>query len=429
MGDARVGAEVAVVGGGILGLAVARRIGQVHPGARVTVFEKETDVAQHQTGRNSGVVHAGLYYKPGSLKATLCRRGVGLLREYTTARGIRYEECGKVVVAVDSSELDALAEIERRSQANGVPGVVMLDAAGLRGLEPHARGVAALHSPTTAIVDYPAVARALRDDVGDAGGVVRTGAEVVGIDEGPDGVRLRVRVRGAAPVEPNGHGPQPASGVDAVTERTGPFDLLVACAGLQSDLVAELTGEDPSPRIVPFRGDYWLLRPSRRNLVRGLIYPVPDPRYPFLGIHLTKRIDGEVLVGPNAVLAGAREGYGLSVVRPGELRQTLAWPGFHAMARQHWRTGAKEILRSASRRAFVAEARRYVPDLTAADVVRGPAGVRAQAVARDGSLVDDFVLAVRGRIVHVRNAPSPGATASLAIAEHIVGQIVTESAA
>ncbi len=423
--------RVAVVGGGILGLAVARRIGLVRPGTTVTVFEKESDIAQHQTGRNSGVVHAGLYYKPGSLKATLTRRGVGLLREYTAERGIRYEECGKVVVAVDDGELEPLAEIERRARANGVPGVRMLDADGLRAIEPHARGVAALHSPTTAIVDYPAAARALRGDILDAGGAVRTGAEVVGIDERPDGVHLLVRVRGTAAAPTNGHGPAPAQddGQIEVTEPIGPFDLLVACAGLQSDLVAELTGEDPSPRIVPFRGDYWLLRPERRELVRGLIYPVPDPRYPFLGIHLTKRIDGEILVGPNAVLATAREGYGPAVLRTAELRQTLSWPGFHKMARQHWRTGAKEVLRSASRRAFVAEARRYVPELTAADVVRGPAGVRAQAVARDGSLVDDFVLAVRGRVVHVRNAPSPAATASLAIAEHIVAQIVTESAA
>jgi L-2-hydroxyglutarate oxidase LhgO len=424
-----VAGRVAVVGGGILGLAVARRIGQVRPATMVTVFEKEHDIARHQTGRNSGVVHAGLYYKPGSLKATLTRRGVGLLHEYASSRGVRYEECGKVVVAVDETELEPLAEIERRAHANGVPGVTMLDAASLRAIEPHARGVAALHSPTTAIVDYPAMARALRADVLDAGGSVRTGTEVVGIEERPDGVRLLLRVRAIAPAATNGHGPAPAQddGITEVTEPTGPYDLVVACAGLQSDLVAALTGEDPSPRIVPFRGDYWLLRPERRGLVRGLIYPVPDPRYPFLGIHLTKRIDGEILVGPNAILATAREGYGPSVLRPAELRQTLAWPGFHKMARQHWRTGAREMLRSASKRAFVAEARRYVPELTAADVVRGPAGVRAQAVARDGSLVDDFVLGVRGRVVHVRNAPSPAATASLAIAEHIVDQIVTES--
>ncbi|OAA25404.1 putative dehydrogenase [Frankia sp. EI5c] len=423
--------RIAVIGGGILGLAVARRLGQVMPGSTVTVFEKEQDVAQHQTGRNSGVVHAGLYYKPGSLKATLCRRGVGLLREYCESRGIRYEECGKVVVAVDDSELERLADIASRATANGVPDTRMLDAAELRAIEPHARGVAALHSPTTAIVDYPAVARALRADILDAGGSVRTGAEVIGVEDGTAGVRLRVRVRGSAAIRPNGTRRTVAGNgglVETVSESVGPFDLLISCAGLHSDEVAALTGEDSSPRIIPFRGDYWLLRPERRSLVRGLIYPVPDPRYPFLGIHLTKRVDGEILVGPNAVLATAREGYTVGTLDRGDLRQTLSWPGFHRMAKTHWRTGAKEMLRTASKRAFVAEARRYVPELRAADVVRGPAGVRAQAVARDGSLVDDFVLAFSGRVVHVRNAPSPGATASLAIAEHIVADVVPERA-
>ncbi|ONH31933.1 L-2-hydroxyglutarate oxidase [Pseudofrankia asymbiotica] len=424
--------RIAVVGGGILGLAVARRLGQVDPSAAVTVFEKEQDIARHQTGRNSGVVHAGLYYTPGSLKATLCRRGVGLLREYVAKHNIRYDECGKVVVAIDDTEIDRLKEIARRAEANGVPRCAWLDGDGLRAIEPHARGVAALHSPTTAIVDYPAVCRALRADVLDAGGTVRTGAEIVGIDEKPDGVWLRVRVRGTAPVAPNGHHPDGDSAaakarLREVTEQVGPFDMLVSCAGLQSDQVARLTGEDPSPRIIPFRGDYWLLRPERRDLVRGLIYPVPDPRYPFLGIHLTKRVDGEVLVGPNAVLATAREGYTVGTVKGADLRETLAWPGMRKLARTHWKTGAKEILRTASKRAFVAEARRYVPELSVADVVRGPAGVRAQAVDRDGGLVDDFVLAQHGRVLHVRNAPSPGATASLAIAEYIVAKLVPET--
>jgi L-2-hydroxyglutarate oxidase LhgO len=423
-----LGRRVAVIGGGILGLAVARRVTQVEPGATVTVFEKEPGIARHQTGRNSGVVHAGLYYKPGSLKATLCRRGVELLTEFAAAHRIRYSECGKVVVAVDDSELGRLDDIAARAVANGVPDTRMLTPAELRAVEPHAFGVAALHSPRTGIIDYPAVAAALRDEVVDAGGAVRTGAEVVAVDERPDGVHVRLRVRGQALVKPNGNHAASAGGVAEVTEPVGPFDLLLSCAGLQSDVVAELTGEDPSPRIVPFRGDYWLLRPERRDLVRGLIYPVPDPRYPFLGIHLTKRVDGEVLVGPNAVLATAREGYTLGTVARADLRGTLAWPGFRKMARQHWKTGAKEIMRTVSRRAFVAEARRYVPALAAGDVVRGPAGVRAQAVARDGSLVDDFVLASRGRVIHVRNAPSPGATASLAIAEYIVNQVVPSAA-
>ncbi|WP_131785586.1 L-2-hydroxyglutarate oxidase [Protofrankia symbiont of Coriaria ruscifolia] len=423
--------RVAVIGGGILGLAVARRIGQVDPAATVTVFEKEQDVARHQSGHNSGVAHAGLYYQPGSLKATLCRRGVALLKEYCAAHGIRYDECGKVVVAVDDSELGRLADIANRAQANGVPNTTMLDPHDLRRYEPHARGVAALHSPTTAIVDYPAVVRTLRDGVWDAGGAVRTGSEVVSVEERSDGVHLGLRVRGSARVAPNGtHATASKAGgtLSAVSTVVGPFDLLIACAGLQSDQVAALTGEEPSPQIVPFRGDYWLLRPERLGLVRGLIYPVPDPRYPFLGIHLTRRVDGNVLVGPNAVLATAREGYTRLTVQGSELRRTLAWPGFRKMARQHWRTGAKEILRTASRHAFIAEARRYVPQLQSGDVVRGPSGVRAQAVARDGSLVDDFVLSIRGKIVHVRNAPSPAATASLAIAEHIVSKVVAEPA-
>jgi L-2-hydroxyglutarate oxidase LhgO len=428
---AGVAGRIAVIGGGILGLAVARRLGQVEPDATVTVFEKEADIAQHQTGRNSGVVHAGLYYVPGSLKATLCRRGVGLLREFCGTHDIRYDDCGKVVVAVDDSELGRLADIAARATANGVPATRMLDADELRTIEPHARGVAALHSPTTAIVDYPGVARALRKEIVSAGGTVRTSAEVIGVDDRADGVHLRLRVSGTASARPNGNHELAARGggrVAVVSESVGPFDLLISCAGLQSDLVATLTGEDASPQIVPFRGDYWLLRPERRSLVRGLIYPVPDPRYPFLGIHLTKRIDGEILVGPNAVLATAREGYTVGTLESADLRRTLAWPGFHKMAKTHWRTGAKEMLRTASKRAFVAEARRYVPELRAADVVRGPAGVRAQAVARDGSLVDDFVLSVSGRVVHVRNAPSPGATASLAIAEHIVSKVVPERA-
>jgi L-2-hydroxyglutarate oxidase LhgO len=428
-----VGRRVAVIGGGILGLAVARRVTQVEAGATVTVFEKEAGIARHQTGRNSGVVHAGLYYKPGSLKATLCRRGVALLKEFATEHKIRYEECGKVVVAVDDSELGRLDDIASRAVANGVPDTRMLTPAELRTIEPHAFGVAALHSPTTGIIDYPGVAAALRDEVLAAGGTVRTGAEVVAVDERQDGVHLRLRVRGQVPVVPNGNHAGPVAtagpgGVIEVTEPVGPFDLLLSCAGLQSDLVAALTDEDPSPRIVPFRGDYWLLRPERRELVRGLIYPVPDPRYPFLGIHLTKRVDGEILVGPNAVLATAREGYTVGTLARDDLRSTLAWPGFRRMARQHWKTGAREILHTVSKRAFVAEARRYVPALAAGDVVRGPAGVRAQAVARDGSLVDDFVLASRGRVVHVRNAPSPGATASLAIAEYIVNQVVPTAA-
>ncbi|MDL4819118.1 L-2-hydroxyglutarate oxidase [Actinomadura opuntiae] len=395
MAEIRVG----VVGAGILGLAIARRLTRTRPDMKVTVLDKEARVAAHQTGHNSGVAHAGLYYAPGSLKATLCRRGIGLLKEYCAGKGLPYEECGKVVVARDAGEIGPLEEIERRAAANGVPGLRRLTGAELREIEPHVAGVAALHSPTTAIVDFPAVARALAADVTDGGGEVRLGFEVVRLG------RAGERVRVGSPDE------------ELV------LDLLIVCAGLQSDRVARLAGDSPEPAIVPFRGEYYRLVPSRTDLVRGLIYPVPDPRYPFLGVHFTRRVDGGVDVGPNAVLALAREGYRRRDVRPADLWETLRFPGFRHLARQHWRTGAKELYGSAVKRAFVAQARGFVPELTADDVVAAPAGVRAQAVDPDGSLVDDFRIGRLGPIVTVRNAPSPAATSSLAIAEHITDRL------
>ncbi len=387
----------AVVGGGIVGSAVARRLLQVSPDASVTLFEKETELGRHQTGRNSGVVHAGLYYQPGSLKARLCRRGVSLLRDYCAEHGIRYDECGKVLVALDELERTRLLAIRDRAVANGVPGIAMLDADGICEIEPHARGIAGLHSPTTAIVDFGEVARSLAQQAVSAGAQVHTGVEVTGFHERGDEVVVSHR-----------DGSDPA------------FDLVLVCAGLHTDRVAALAGDPIDPMIVPFRGEYHLLRPDRRHLVRGLIYPVPDPRYPFLGVHLTLRVDGEVMVGPNAVLALAREGYGWRTASLRDLRATLAYPGFRRFARRHWRTGVRELVGSLSRRAFVAAARRYVPELGPDDVVAGPSGIRAQAVDRDGSLVDDFRISRRGRIVCVRNAPSPAATSSLAIAEHLV---------
>ncbi|MER7545474.1 L-2-hydroxyglutarate oxidase [Actinomadura sp.] len=395
MAETRVG----VVGAGILGLAIARRLTETRPDVTVTVLDKEDRVAAHQTGRNSGVAHAGLYYAPGSLKATLCRRGIALLKEYCTDRNLPYVECGKVVVARDASEVAALDEIERRAAANGVPGLRRLPGGGLREIEPHAAGVAALHSPTTAIVDFPAVARALAGDVAEGGGEVRLGFEVVRIGRSGDGVAV-------------------ASASEELR-----FDRLVVCAGLQSDRVARLAGDSPAPAIIPFRGEYYRLVPSRTGLVRGLIYPVPDPRYPFLGVHFTRRVDGGVDVGPNAVLALAREGYRRRDVRPADLWETIRWPGFRRLAVRHWRTGAKELWGSAVKRAFVAEARGFVPELAAADVVAAPAGVRAQAVDPDGSLVDDFRIGRVGPVVTVRNAPSPAATSSLAIAEHVVERL------
>ena len=391
----------AVVGGGIIGTSVARRLGQLRPAASVTLLEKESELAQHQTGHNSGVVHAGLYYTPGSLKARLCRRGASILRDYCAERDVPYDECGKIVVALDDAEERRLGDIMARAVANEVPGVRLLTATEMNRIEPHVRGVAGLHSPQSAIVDYAAVTRALAEDAREAGATIRTRYEVTGLAQRHG----EVLVRGS-------HG------------STDAFDQVILCAGLQADRVAQLAGDDADPRIVPFRGEYHLLRPERRSLVKGLVYPVPDPRYPFLGVHLTRRVDGEVMVGPNAVLALAREGYGWGTVSLGDLREAVVWPGFRRFARQHWRTGALETAGSLSRRMFVAAARRYVPELTAADVVPGPRGVRAQALGRDGELVDDFRMTKRGNVLAVRNAPSPAATSSLAIAEHVVDLVL-----
>jgi (S)-2-hydroxyglutarate dehydrogenase len=401
------GRRYAVVGGGIIGVAVARRLLAVDPGARVTVWEKEPVLAAHQTGHNSGVVHAGLYYTPGSLKARLCRRGVGLLKTFCEEHSVAYDECGKVLVALDEAEASRLGEIEQRSRANGVPGIRRLDGTELRRIEPHVRGVAGLHSPTTAIVDFPGVTRAMAHQVGQQGGTIRTGVEVVAMREDRGEVVVTGRHR------------------DGATEEKA-FDLVVLCAGLHSDRVAAMAGGEPDPRIVPFRGEYYLLRADRRHLVSGLVYPVPDPRYPFLGVHLTPRVDGEVMVGPNAVMALAREGYRWRDVSLSDLADAAAWPGFRRFARQHWRTGLDEMAGSLSRHRFMAAARRYVPELTSDDVVPGPSGIRAQALDRAGSLVDDFRMDRRGHVVALRNAPSPAATSSLAIAEHLVDMMLDD---
>ncbi len=391
MGSRRVG----IVGGGIVGVALAQRIVGMGRDVAVTVLEKEPALAQHQTGRNSGVVHAGLYYAPGLLKARLCRRGVALLREFCAGHGLTYHRCGKVVVALDEVELGRLRAIQERALANGVPGVRMVGRAELRELEPHVQGIAALHSPTTAVVDFGEVTPRLAADATARGAEIPTAVPVRAIN--PDGDRVAVEANGERLV----------------------FDQLVICGGLHTDRLARLAGHEADPRVVPFRGEYYELAPGRRDLVKGLVYPVPDPRYPFLGVHLTRRVDGGVLVGPNAVLALAREGYRWRDLRPGDLAETLAWPGFRRMAARHWRTGVREVVGSLSRRAFCNAARRYVPELRPADLHRARSGVRAQAVARDGTLVDDFRVSRQGRVVAIRNAPSPAATSSMAIAEHI----------
>ena len=386
-----------VVGAGIVGLATANEIARRRPGSTVTVLEKENAVARHQTSHNSGVVHAGVYYAPGSLKAQLCTRGRALLRDYCESNGIGYVECGKVVVARNEGEVPLLREIERRATANCVPAVRWLDRAELNEVEPHAAGVAALHSPRTAIVDFAEVAAKLA-----AGLDVRLGFEVTGIHS----TGREVVFSG------------PAGEVIA--------DRAVICAGLQSDRVARLAGDDQGPAIVAFRGEYWRLAPAREGLVRGLIYPVPDPAYPFLGVHFTRRVGGGVDVGPNAVLALSREAYRRRDFSLKDLSDALRYRGFAAMARRNWRAGVREMRGSFSKRAFADEARRLVPALDDDDLVPAPAGVRAQAVDPDGSLVDDFRVhrvGEHGRIVAVRNAPSPAATSSLAIAELIADQI------
>jgi (S)-2-hydroxyglutarate dehydrogenase len=395
--------RVAVVGGGIVGVAVAREILTRRPDAQVTLYEKEDRLASHQTGRNSGVVHAGLYYQPGSNKALLCRRGVGLLEEFCAQRGIRRIQCGKVLVALDDAERARLGDIEERALANGVPGVRTIGAEELRELEPHVRGVGALHSPSTSIVDFAEVTQALAADAVAAGAKILLGQEVIGLRTTVSEVVVTARA---------------ASGTDESA-----FDQVVACGGLHSDRLAELAGDGPEPVIMPFRGEYYALKPERRGLVNGLVYPVPDPRYPFLGVHITPRVDGEVLVGPNAVLALAREGYTWRTVSVPDLVEIARTPAFWRFARRHWRTGIREMHGSLSKRRFVAAARAYVPEINDDDVVPGTAGVRAQALEADGALVDDFRISIRDRVVLLRNAPSPAATSALAIAEHVVSTI------
>jgi L-2-hydroxyglutarate oxidase LhgO len=387
---------IGIVGGGILGLAIGRELIRRFPGVAVEVYEKEDRLAAHQTGHNSGVVHAGIYYKPGSLKAQLCTRGRELLRGFCHERGLPYDECGKLVVAVEESELGRLDALEVTATANGVPGLTRVDGAGIADIEPHAVGLAALHSPVTAITDFVAIARAYADDIERAGGEIMVSTPVTSIQRGVDGIR--------------------------VTTPRGPRRLrrLVICAGLHADRVSRPVDGHPGPRIVPFRGEYMNVAPDKRDFVRGLIYPVPDPRYPFLGVHFTRRVSGEVEVGPNAVLALRREGYRWRDVGPRDVGEILSWPGFWRMARMHWRTGITEVRGSLSVTSYMRVASRYVPEIGAADVVRAGAGVRAQAVDRDGSLVDDFRIYERDGVISIRNAPSPAATSSLAIAEHVL---------
>jgi (S)-2-hydroxyglutarate dehydrogenase len=394
--------DLAVIGAGIVGLAVARELALRHSDATVAVLEREREIARHQTGHSSGVIHAGIYYPPGSLKAELCVAGARALYEYCERRGIRAERTGKVVVATEAGELAGLAELERRGNANAVPGLRRIGPDELRRIEPHARGLAALHSPATGVVDFSAVARALAADLASAGGTIATACDVRATSAGAGSIAI-VHARGRTRAR-----------------------AAVLCAGAWSDRLAIAAGASPDPRIVPFRGAYLRLRPERRELVRTSIYPVPDPELPFLGMHLTRDVHGEVFLGPSALMVGARDAYRLGRVRAHDLAQTLGWPGTWRLLGRHWRTAGAELRRGISRRAFVAELRRYVPELRAADVLRGHAGVRAQALDRDGTLIDDFVVSRTERALHVRNAPSPAATSALALAAHIADMLEEE---
>jgi 2-hydroxyglutarate dehydrogenase len=398
--------DVAVVGGGILGLATARELAM--GGRSVIVLEREPELGRHQTSHNSGVIHAGIYYAPGSLKARLCVEGASALYEYCAGRGIAAERCGKLVVAIREDERERLDELERRARANGVQDLARLGPDEIAAVEPAAVGLSALHSPNTGMVDFGAVAAAYADDVREHGGEIRVGAAVRAVVEHEDHVEV---VLGAG---------EAAAAADGSSVRAR---HAVACAGAWSDRLALASGARPDARIVPFRGAYLRLAPERTDLVRGQIYPVPDPSLPFLGVHLSRTIDGEVLIGPTALLAPARDAYSLRTVRRGDVGATLRWPGTARLVRKWWRTGLTELGHATSRRLLVRAAARYVPALRPQDVRSGPAGIRAQALGRDGALLDDFMLARTGRAVHVLNAPSPAATASLAIAKMIASEV------
>ena len=388
-------ADLVVIGGGIVGLATAYQLLQRRPALRLALVEKEAELGVHQTGHNSGVLHAGLYYAPGSRKARLCREGKAAVEEFARARAIPYRLCGKLVVALSEDELPRLRAIRERAEANGVPGIEEIGPERIREIEPRAAGIRALWSPTSGIIDFRKVALAYAEEIRSLGGRILTGSAV-----------LAIREQGGERIV------QTSAGDLACRD-------VVTCAGLQSDRVAAMTGAAGDERIVPFRGDYYTLKPGARHLVRGLIYPVPDPGFPFLGVHFTRTISDEVLAGPNAVLAFAREGYRRTDFSLGDLGGTLAFPGFRRLARKHWRTGLSEMWRDWSRHAFAEALRRYVPELNNIDIVFGPSGVRAQSLASDGALVDDFSIGESPHVLHVRNAPSPAATASLAIGREL----------
>lgn len=391
--------DIAIVGGGIVGLATARELLRRNPLRSLILLEKEADIAQHQTGHNSGVIHSGIYYVPGSLKARLCVSGAAAMMRYCDEHGIKWERCGKVIVATEESELPRLDILHQRGIANEVPGLRIIEQDELREIEPHVRGIRALWSPNTGIVDYGQVARAYASEIEELNGEIRTNHEVRSIERRADGTTLTT------------------TGGDVHAK------FVITCAGAWSDRVSAMTGAGRSPRVVPFRGDYYILNPARRHLVRSNIYPVPDPDFPFLGVHFTPRMNGDIWLGPNAVLAFSRSGYRFRDVSPGDVREYLAFGGFRSFARKHWRTGIDEMARDLSRKRFLASLQKFIPELTTDDLLPGPSGVRAQALGDDGSLVDDFVLDRGIGVLHVRNAPSPAATSSLMIGTYIADAV------
>ena len=391
--------DIAVIGGGIVGMSFAMQAAEASPQTRIVVLEKENGLAQHQTGHNSGVIHSGVYYKAGSLKARLCVAGAREMVEFCTQHGIPYEVCGKLIVATNEQEAARLDDLRARGEANGLTGLQLLEGAAMREIEPHVGGVRALKVPATGITDYLLVT-AKYAEIAQAHGVeVNTGAGVTGF----------ASTRGEV----------------IVKTRAGEFAAryVVNCAGLYSDRIAQLAGHDPEMMLIPFRGEYYDLAPARTNLVRSLIYPVPDPAYPFLGVHFTRRIHGNVDAGPNAVLAFRREGYRRTDFDLSETMQVFEFPGFRTMARLHWKNGLSEMRRSWSKREFVRSCQRLVPEVRMEDMTSGGSGVRAQAVAQDGTLVDDFRFLPRERFLHVLNVPSPAATASLPIGREIVAMV------
>jgi L-2-hydroxyglutarate oxidase len=395
-------ADLAIVGGGIVGLATAYTLLAGSPTLRIVVLEKEEGVGRHQTGHNSGVIHSGVYYRPCSAKARLCGRGRKLLIDYCDAKNIPHRKTGKLIVATRSEEIPALRAIQERAIANGVPGVVALSSIEIRAVEPEVRGLSALSVPTAEIVDYGEVVRSLAHDVGDRGGALSLNSALRGVEHQGDRLILRT------------------DGGDVRTR------FLVNCAGLQADRVARLAGVDPGVQIIPFRGEFYWIRPERQLQLEHLLYPVPDPALPFLGVHLTLTIHGGIEAGPNAVLAWAREGYLRTTIRWSDMAEMATFPGFWPMARRFWRVGLYEQYRSMSRRQYASDLGQMVPSITAGDLRRGGAGVRAQAVDRAGHLLDDFVIQTGPRSLHVLNAPSPAATSSLAIAEEIVATVLTK---